>query len=199
MQVFLPYADFHQATVCLDKSRLGNQVYREGLTLLRGGWPNHPASKMWLNYGGKDYRYSLCEYLLAGLAALELRDKFYPAIKAEILLEQQKYPNIGRPEWLGDEKVHSSHRSRLLFKGRVDAACAKLKKLIGRIKVKDWLLNNGYPEKTYFKHSDILKLEEFLSDKPTEPISNWYEQFGWGEKDNLDYFWPSKELTFVKQ
>lgn len=50
MQTFLPYADFDESARALDPKRLGNQVYRECLTLIRGGWPNHPASRMWRGY-----------------------------------------------------------------------------------------------------------------------------------------------------
>lgn len=44
MQVFMPYPDLQQSVCCLDDKRLENQVYREGLTLLRGGWKiiQHP-------------------------------------------------------------------------------------------------------------------------------------------------------------
>ena len=190
MQVFLPYSDFSKATSCLDKSRLGNQVYREGLTLLRGSWENHPASKMWLKYQGKDYRFALCNYLLAGLEALEKRGKFYPEVKAEVVSQQQSYPDIGPPPWLGDERIHSSHRSRLLFKGRVDAACFDLKRLIGKATVKDWLSANSYPEKTFFKHSDIVRLEGYLKNSIDKLSPNWYAQFSWLEDDTKTYYWP---------
>ena len=58
MQTFLPYPDFAKSARVLDPSRLGNQFYREGLTLLRGKWPNHPASKMWADHapGSGAYR-----------------------------------------------------------------------------------------------------------------------------------------------
>ena len=47
MQTFLPYPSFSESMKCLDPKRLGNQVYRECLTLIRGGWSNHPIAKMW--------------------------------------------------------------------------------------------------------------------------------------------------------
>jgi len=49
----------------LDPTRRGNQCWREGITLLRGGWPHHPAAKLWA-----PYRQELAVYLLAGLVVL---------------------------------------------------------------------------------------------------------------------------------
>lgn len=72
MQVFLPYPDLQASVQCLDPKRLGNQVYRECLTLVRGGWSNHPASRMW-----KGYEYALCRYALYGLDELDARGRFY--------------------------------------------------------------------------------------------------------------------------
>ena len=99
---------------CLDKSRLGNQVWREGLTLIRGGWPNHPASKMW-----RGHEYHLGLYLLAGIDILALRGKYYAEVKHKIVAEMEKFKNTGPPLWLGDNTFHASHRSNLLRKDSV--------------------------------------------------------------------------------
>ncbi len=111
MQTFLPLPDYLQSMRCLDKSRLGNQVWREGLTLLRGGWPNHPASKMW-----RGHEFHLGLYLLTGHQVLVERGKQYPIIKLKIMVEMDKFDNTGPPLWLGDENFHLSHRSNLLRK-----------------------------------------------------------------------------------
>jgi len=112
MQTFLPHPDYYQSMLSLDKSRLGNQVWREGLTLIRGGWPNHPASKMW-----KGYEYHLGLYLLAGIAALKVqRNKHYVEVEKKIRAEMEKHPNNGPPPWLGNEQFHASHRSNLIRK-----------------------------------------------------------------------------------
>jgi len=73
MQTFLAYGNFDKSAQVLDPSRLGNQAYREGLTLLRGGWPNHPAHKMWM----PKYRRALAEYILACFRELTKRGKHY--------------------------------------------------------------------------------------------------------------------------
>ena len=72
MQVFVPELTFEASVGCLDPSRLGNQIYREGKTLIMGGWPNHPCSKAWA-----DYRVALAEYCLCGLRELTKRGRHY--------------------------------------------------------------------------------------------------------------------------
>lgn len=111
MQTFLAYPDFKKSMEVLDPKRLGNQVYREGITLLRGNWPNHPASKMW-----QGYYPALAAYLWAGVEELERRGKDYAERPWwwEIIEHYEENPKM--PEWLGDERLHSSHRSALLFK-----------------------------------------------------------------------------------
>lgn len=111
MQTFLPLPNYYESLQCLDKSRLGNQVWREGLTLIRGGWKWHPASKMW-----RGYEYQLGLYLLRGIDALCVRGKYYAEVKRKIVVEMEKFPETGIPPWLGDERLHSSHRAALLAK-----------------------------------------------------------------------------------
>lgn len=117
MQTFLPYSDFDQSMAVLDNSRLGNQVYREGMTLIRGGWSNHPASKMWQGYEG-----ALAQYLIAGVNELFTRGKdYYDRPWCQELMEYAT-DGIDMPPWLGDDRVHSSHRANLLRKDPVHYA-----------------------------------------------------------------------------
>ena len=112
MQTFLPYPDFAQSFAVLDKKRLGNQVWREGLTLLRGGWPNHPASKMWARH-----RFALAQYCSIGLSRCEqVYGKKYPDLRRKILEIMVHLPDTGPPSWLGDPAFHAAHRSNLLRK-----------------------------------------------------------------------------------
>ena len=96
------------------------------------------------------------------------------------------------PSWLGDDRFHSSHRSRLLFKGRVDSVCGQLKKFLKARSINAWLKANNYPEKNYFKQPDIKKLEEFCKNKFDLQPANHYTQFGWSEDDTQEYYWPVK-------
>ena len=111
MQTFLPLPDYLESMRCLDKSRLGNQVWREGLTLIRGGWKHHPARKMWMGY-----EYQLGLYLIAGWKILLERGKEYVELRKKIEIEMEKHPDTGVPPWLGDDRLHASHRRALLFK-----------------------------------------------------------------------------------
>lgn len=114
MQTFLPYPNLKQSISCLDPSRLGNQVYRECKTLISGGWKNHPASKMW-----RGYESALCQYALYGLEELKNnRNKDYPKWFKFFREKQSEYGKIVFPPWIGDEKLHSSHRAALLYKDK---------------------------------------------------------------------------------
>lgn len=97
--------------MCLDPSRLGNQVYRECLILVRGGWSNHPASRMW-----QGHFHALCQYSLYCLEELTRRGKHYPHHIRTFTDLQNQFEDNGLPPWFGDYNFHSSHRAALLFK-----------------------------------------------------------------------------------
>lgn len=119
MQTFLPYPDYEQSAKCLDMKRLGKQrsevliLLRTLLKLPNGkGWKNHPATKMWEGYEASlfDYGCAICyEWKLRGY-----RDTVYDKL-LDLLV---KIPNdhYRHPLWLGDERLHSSHRASLLKK-----------------------------------------------------------------------------------
>lgn len=109
MNTFLPYADFYRSLSALDPKRLGNQVYNECRVLITGGWPHHPAARMWRGYWP-----ALARYALAGLEVLLERGRDYPHHR-EFFARIAEEPG-GMPPWLGDERVHSSHRAVLLWK-----------------------------------------------------------------------------------
>lgn len=111
MQTFLPLPDFNASMKVLDPKRLGNQVYREALTLIRGGWKNHPASKMW-----EGHYHALALYALAGIDELELRGKHYPHHRLTFESYLNEHPNTGMPWWMGCNEFHASHRAALLYK-----------------------------------------------------------------------------------
>lgn len=109
MQVFLPYPDFEASVRCLDPKRLGNQIYRECLTLIRGGWPSHPVARMWA-----DYKPALASYALCGLDELNRRGYDYPHHRNTF--RQYLSSRIVLPPFIGDDRLHSSHRAALLYK-----------------------------------------------------------------------------------
>lgn len=121
MQTFLPYKDFAETAYCLDSKRLGKQRV-ETLQIIRAltgkskGWVNHPAVKMW-----RGYEYALMMYGLAICAEWGLRgykDTCADKMLAIVPLYTETIYEMGYeyPDWLGDERLHASHRSNLLRK-----------------------------------------------------------------------------------
>lgn len=146
MQTFLPYPDYKKSMECLDKTRLGNQVWREGMTLIRGGWPNHPASKMWR---GSEYHLGL--YLLAGLEILRERSgKKYLDLEYKIKSEMGKFKDTGVPSWFGNKEFHASHRSNLLRKANEALEKSVIaesdKKLLKYISIYQWYQKFNWTE-----------------------------------------------------
>jgi len=107
MQTFLPHPDFDQSMRDLDRARLGKQRV-ESYQILRAltgqskGWTNHPATKMWRGYEAclRNYlRSSILEWIRRGYNnTMDIPDFD---------------PEAVTPPWLGDDRVHSSHRANL--------------------------------------------------------------------------------------
>lgn len=115
MQTFLPYRSYEESARCLDRQRLGKQRIEAMLILhiLRGDgwqrWRNHPAVRMWRGHEAELVRYgvAMCdEWIRRG----------YRDSTRERLLALMPAVDNGPPEWLGYERLHSSHRSNLLRK-----------------------------------------------------------------------------------
>ena len=112
MQTFLPYADFEESAKVLDYRRLGKQRV-EGMQIINAienpnpqGWKNHPITIMWTPYIEilKDYTNVIIqEWIDRGY---NNNMEFYPKPPATYHM----------PVWLGDERLHSSHRANLLRK-----------------------------------------------------------------------------------
>ena len=116
MQTFLPYESFEKSAQVLDWRRLGKQRV-EGMQIINAitgkkrkdgkpykGWINHPCSVMW-----KDYVPALKHYTNVIIQEWITRGynnnmEFYDTGK------------IVMPDWIGNEKFHSSHRANLLRK-----------------------------------------------------------------------------------
>ena len=104
----------------LDPKRRNNQVCREGITLLRGKWPNHPAAKLWA-----PYREELAVYLLAGLVVLYAQSrssKYLDRPWASEILDAAKHAAAtgasGRryPPVFDNPRFCAGHRAALLAK-----------------------------------------------------------------------------------
>lgn len=147
MQTFLPYADFDASMRVLDSKRLQKQAvetYQILLALLNlgpvrdgagvtveferrvaRGWVNHPMTRMW-----RGYEYALLNYQTA--TCNELFDRPTKSgkprsivvgplsVRAVVTAHEAVDPSWGKlPPWLGDERLHSSHRANLKRKDPV--------------------------------------------------------------------------------
>ena len=127
VQTFLPYPDFEQSARVLDLKRLGKQRVEtiqivRALTRPTYGWANHPAVLMWKGYEEALGRYGLtcCEVwtergfgdTCAVTIAADLRTFGIDAMRTQAELAAGE----ALPPWLGQERVHLSHRSALVRK-----------------------------------------------------------------------------------
>jgi hypothetical protein len=124
MQTFLPYRDFTSSAEVLDAPRLGKQRV-ETLQVLRAlelgdyGWRSHPAVRMW-----RGRTPALVAYGLAVVRAWQARghaDSTYELIaefapEVEHLTQADLADGGLLPSWLGDGRLHLSHRSALVRK-----------------------------------------------------------------------------------
>lgn len=113
VQTFLPYDSFAKSLSCLDLKRLGNQrrECRSILTVLLdkpdSRYRNHAAVRMW-----RGYENALILYYNCALEIFAERGGHNIQLKP---LEYLDKPMLF-PPWLGDDRVHASHRSKLLSK-----------------------------------------------------------------------------------
>lgn len=124
MQTFLPYPDFERSAAVLDSPRLGKQRV-ETLQILRAlllpdyGWANHPAVVMWRGRLPALVHYGLvctAQWRSRGHAdaTQNLITEFAPQV-ADLGQDDLRARGL-LPAWLGDERLHASHRSALLRK-----------------------------------------------------------------------------------
>lgn len=124
MQTFLPSPSYIESAQMLDYRRLGKQRVECKQILLalgktQGGWVNHPATKMWRGY----------EYELASYGSAMCREWIKRGYRDSLSVDFELWryildgkaseagiPRHPVPPWLGDERLHASHRSNLLRK-----------------------------------------------------------------------------------
>ena len=95
----------------LGKQRVEAYQILRSLCGISDGWKNHPATKMWRGYEG-----ALEVYM--AVCIVEWRSRGHRDTCWEKWKEQSNgivLPNDD-PPWLGDQRLHSSHRSNLLRK-----------------------------------------------------------------------------------
>ena len=121
MQTFVPEESFADSVRVLDRQRLGKQRVEtlqimKALAGLSKGWTNHPATRMWRGYESAlfVYQQATCdEWAKRGYKDTCL-DKTYDVWRQHFYSRTVDYPH-----WLGDYRVHYSHKSALVFKNPV--------------------------------------------------------------------------------
>lgn len=120
MQVFVPDPDFRTSVQALDARRLFKQLVEayQLLLLLHGvpkpdgsarkAWSSHPATVQWRPWPG-----ALARYAQEALRECESRGIRTEAMRRNLEPFPLEGPN---PAWLGDDRIHCSHRARLLQK-----------------------------------------------------------------------------------
>jgi hypothetical protein len=127
VQTFLPYPDFAASAAALDHRRLGKQRV-EALQILRAlireryGWQHHPAVRMWAGYEEALAYYAM--EICAEWVRRRHADSCAASIGADLTAAGLPAPGSQSelaatrrlPPWLGDERLHHSHRAALLRK-----------------------------------------------------------------------------------
>jgi hypothetical protein len=199
MQTFLPYHDFDSSAEALDNDRLKKQIIEaraifDTLTGRSEAWKNHPVMGMWRGYERKlaEYGMAICTH-----AAASRRLSVDYALKTHnyLFMTAGSIKNTGSPPWMGNLEFHASHRSKLLYKGRVDAVCYSIRSHFHFRSINEKLAEWGYPQKNLLKHIHVELLEKFAAEQNIQVSTNWYKKFLWTEPDTLPYCWPTKQLS----
>jgi hypothetical protein len=132
MQTFLPDPDYAKSAKYLDNKRLGKQRLECKQILLalgipvgphkpgKRGWQNHPAVRMWRGYELSLVVYGACMCFEWRRRRFKdtLTDEFVGAYAFLQTPAGGLIAQATKPDWIGNEKFHASHRSNLLRKDK---------------------------------------------------------------------------------
>lgn len=128
VNTFLPYPSFAHSAACLDRARLGKQRIdcQDILTCLRAPeglpavWQDQPATEMWRGYESALALYSTMinrEWDARGYTN-SLTPIYNVAWERYMWADARYAPDarqVDAPPWLGDERLHQSHRRALMY------------------------------------------------------------------------------------
>jgi len=197
MQTFLAYDEFNESGRVLDPSRQNKQIletrqimnvlYKKAHNLPVKGWANHPAVLMW-----EGFEWALLQYGHDVFANFAERTRKSHKAFDNMLAEHSEWADSRNtdqfPHWLGDDRLHSSHRTRLMHKGTLDI-------------IRKAMPNRTWPKQRFSKELRDFTVEDVkftcqLLDLCYGSVveDSHYAQFGWSEKPGDDYIWP-KDLA----
>ena len=120
MQTFVPEYGLIECAAVLDNKRLGKQRVEtlqilKALAGLSKGWTNHPATRMW-----RGYECALMFYQTAVCKEWKARGYNDTCWFKTLNVYNEHFGDQGMnmvvPPWWGDDRVHNSHKSALVFK-----------------------------------------------------------------------------------
>ena len=122
MQTFVPENSFSNSVRILDRQRLGKQRVEtlQIMNALAGkskGWTNHPATRMWRGYEAALLEYQRCTVM--EWKARGYKDTCWEKTVAVFNENFSHQECVKIPHWWGDNRVHNSHKSALVFKDPV--------------------------------------------------------------------------------
>ena len=122
MQTFVPENSFANSVRVLDRQRLGKQRVEtlQIMNALAGkskGWTNHPATRMWRGYEAALLEYQRCTVM--EWKARGYKDTCWEKTVAVFNANFSHQECVKIPHWWGDNRVHNSHKSALVFKDPV--------------------------------------------------------------------------------
>lgn len=205
MQTFLPLSSFYWTANCLDKQRLNKQIVecQQIINCLNdgGAWQNHPAVRMWELYQPALVLYAeACVTVWATRRGGSWEHRSWLSI-CERVPPEWLHTQPKMPDWLGDERLHSSHRSRLLHKGNLDRLAKRARLFVegGTKEIEKWIKNHlELSRKTAIRDLSVAQsdqLHQYLDELGITDYDNHYEQFNWTEQPNDDYHWPVPLLS----
>jgi hypothetical protein len=110
LQTFLPDSSFYVSALSLDNKRLNKQRIEciqilKALSPSGSGWKNHPAVLMWKGCEG-----ALIDYWQA------IEDECLERGFKPLPVPCKENYNCDLPPWVGDDRLHLTHRLSLLYK-----------------------------------------------------------------------------------
>ena len=196
MQVFLPTPDMDVSLRALDDARLRKQRVEAKQLIdtilerptasgkIRKGWFNHPAAVMF-----RQYVPYLVHYYNRSLSIYAERGGNNIKLQPEPLHESPELPH-----WIADDAIHATHRSRLLFKGKMDVLADRIRQHTACRSVNTWLKQFAIPSINECRQPEWEAITRILDKRGAEQsqLDNHYHQFGWTESDTLEYLWPGE-------
>lgn len=201
MNILLPYPDLEESAYCLDWRRRNKQMVENDQIIISHGnpnypWANHPCSKMWKGYDLMIVDYS---YYLNRVYTNDYKKPDHKSfVKTSLFLinlplEIQKlyiYSTYELPPFFGNDEYHAIHRSRLLFKGEVDALVDVISSHYS-CKYSQWRKYNLWDLPTQINAISYDQREQMkrFADYHNLEYVNFYRQYNWNEPDNLINKW----------